>query len=260
MERLRTEQPKGLSREGLRKWGMLFVILGVFGRSILQTRFLGINGMTNEELLELMSAGPEVMLFATFAIVLQFVESCAMPIFSLLLAEGFANTSHAGKYIGRVAGVALLSEIPYNFAMDAKFFVFGSRNPVFGLLLSLILLYLYDYFKEKKFTNILMKAVVTLAALVWCAMLKIESGACCVILTAVFWGFRKKPMIRNLMASAAAMVCSLFSMFYLASPMAMLVVHFYNGEKGEGNKLVNYLFYPVVLTVFAVVGAIAFGF
>lgn len=260
MERLRTERPKGLTRAGLRKWGMLFVILGVFSRSILQTRFLGMTDLTSDELLQSLSAAPEAMLFATFSLVLQFVESCAAPIFCLLLAEGFANTSNGAKYLLRVTGVALLSEIPFNFAMSAKLIDMSSRNPAFGIAMSLLLLYLYDRFREKKFTNVVLKLLFTLAAFFWCSILKIESGVCCVLITLTFWGFRKKPMIRNLAAGAAAMVCSFFSLFYLSAPMGMLVLHFYNGEKGEENRLVSYLFYPVVLTVLGIAGYIAFGF
>lgn len=260
MERLRTEQPKGLSCAGLRKWGMLFVILGIFGRSILQTRFLGITDLNNEQLLEALSAAPEAMLFATFSIVLQFVETCAAPIFCLLLAEGFVNTSNAANYLARVAGVALISEIPYNFAMSGKFLEMSSRNPAFGIAMSLLLLYLYDRFREKKLSNMLLKVLFTLAAFFWCGMLKIESGVCCLFITLAFWAFRKKPMIRNLAAGAAAMVCCIFSLFYLAAPMGMLVLHFYNGEKGEENRLVSYLFYPAALTALSLAGYIAFGF
>lgn len=256
MERLSNEQPKGLTRAGLRAWGMFFVILGIFGRAVLQTRYLGVLNLTNDELLQAMSAGSDVMLVVTFAIVLQFLETCATPIFSFLLAEGFAYTSDSVKYILRVLGVAVVSEIPYNFAMSGKFLDFSSRNPVFGLLLALVLLYLYSRFREKKAVNLLIKAAVTLAAVVWCGMLKVEHGAPCVILTAVFWAMRNKPNLRNLVGGGAAMACSLFSISYMVSPMSVMVLHFYNGEKGEGNRLVNYLFYPAALIVCAVAGAI----
>ncbi len=258
MERLRTEQPKGLSRNGLRKWGMFFVILGIFGRSILQNRYLGITQITAEQLLTVMESAPGAMIAATAAIVMQFVETCAAPIFCLLLADGFLYTSNAGKYISRVAGLAVISELPYNFAMSGNLLEMGNRNPVFGALVSLILLYLYKQYGENKLTNILIKAVVTIAALVWCRMLSIEFGACSVILTAVFWAFRRKPNLRNLMGGAAAMVCSLFSLFFMASPMGMLVIHFYNGEKGEENRMISYLFYPAALLVIGLAGAFAF--
>lgn len=258
MERLSNEKINGLTRAGLRTWGMLFVILGIFGRAVLQTRYLGVMNLTNDELLAAMSAGHDVMLVVTFAIVLQFLETCATPIFSFLLAEGFAHTSDSVKYIVRVLGLAVVSEIPYNFAMSGKFLDFSSRNPVFGLLLALILLYLYQRFSEKKAMNMLFKAVFTVAAVVWCGMLKIEHGAACVILAAVFWAMRNKPNLRNLVGGAAAMACSLFSIFYMVSPMSVMVLHFYNGEKGEENRLVNYLFYPAALIVCAAAGAIFF--
>jgi len=33
----------------------------------------------------------------------------------------------------------------------------------------------------------------------------------------------------------------------LLPPMGFLAVHMYNGERGESNRLVSYLFYPVAL-------------
>ena len=258
MERLRTEQPKGLTRAGLRKWGMLFVMLGVFGRSILLNRYLGIADMTADQLLEAMSTGSQVMVMVTIALVFQFLETMASPIFCLLLAEGCDHTSDMAKYMGRVLGVAAISELPFNFAMTGKLLDMGTRNPVFGLFLSMVVLYLYKRYSQKSFQNLLTKAAGTFAAVFWCGMLKVEGGIVAVILTCVFWAFRKKPNIRNLMAGIAAMFCSIFSIFYVLSPMGLMVLHFYNGEKGEENRLVSYLFYPAVLLVFGIAGALAF--
>ena len=258
MERLSQEQPKGLSRAGLRKWGMIFLILGVFGRSILQNRFLGMVNLNPEQLLQVISDDSQAMLFATIAIVLQFMETCATPIFCFLLTEGFAHTSNAPRYMARVLGVALISEIPFNFAMTGNFLDLSSRNPVFGIAVSLMLLYLYDYSNRNKQISLLIKVVGTLCALVWCNLLSIEHGACCVVLTVAFWSFRKKLLLRNLVGGAAAMLCSAFSLFYMVSPMSLVAVHFYNGEPGQENRWVSYLLYPALLIIFGVVGALAF--
>ena len=85
-------------------------------------------------------------------------------------------------------------------------------------------------------------------------MLSVEYGACMVIVVAVLWAFRKKPMLRNIAGATAAILCSLSSLFMMAAPMGILAVHYYNGEKGEDNALVNYLAYPVILLVVALVG------
>lgn len=258
MERLQTEQPKGLSHSGMRKWGMLFLLLGVFGRSVLQVRYLGLDGMSSDQLLQAMNAGSEVMLMVTISIVLQFLETCAVPIFSLLLADGFAHTSNPAKYLCRIAGVAVLSELPFNYAMSGRLLDLSTRNPAFGLLLAAIVLYLYRQFSQKKASNLLIKAFVTLAAVIWCGMLRIEHGVPLVVVTLVFWAFRNKPNIRNLVGGGAVMACCLYSPFYLVAPMSIMVLHFNNGEKGEENRLVSYLFYPVILAVFGIAGALAF--
>lgn len=49
--------------------------------------------------------------------------------------------------------------------------------------------------------------------------------------------------------AAAAMLCSLISPFYLASPMGVLVVHSYNGVKSTHSHKYNYLLYPVLLVI-----------
>jgi hypothetical protein len=258
MERLRTEQPKGLTREGVRKWAMLFVTLGVFGRSILLNRFLGAAEMTADQLLEAMSGGSDVMTAVTIALICLFAEACGAPLFCLLLAEGMDHTANAAKYIGRVLGLAAISEIPYNIAMSGKLMDLSSRNPVFGMAMALILLFLYTRYSEKGLKNLLLKVAFTIAAVFWSGLLRFECGIPCVILAVAFWSFRNKPNIRNLMGGIAAMLCSFFSVFFMMAPMGMMVLHFYNGEKGEENRLLNYLFYPAVLTVFALVGFLAF--
>ena len=260
MERLRRDRPKGFSRAGLRKWGMLFVLLGIFGHGILQTRYLNMAHLGSDQLLNMLTEKPEAMFVTTVSLILLFLESMAMPVFCLLLAEGFAHTSHGGIYLLRVLGVALLSEIPYNFVMSGNFIDMGSRNPAFGIAVSLVLLYLYDYTKEKKPFNLLLKVFITFAAFFWCAILKIEAGVCTLLITLAFWCFRKKPSIRNLAAAAAAMFGCFFSIFNLAAPMGIMIVHFYNGQKGEEKRLISYLFYPAALTIFGIIGYYTFGF
>ena len=42
MERLGNTRPSGLHAGNLRAWGMLFVVAGIIGRSILQNQMLGV--------------------------------------------------------------------------------------------------------------------------------------------------------------------------------------------------------------------------
>lgn len=255
MERINTPKPRGVSSAGLRIWGMLFLLVGMLGRSLLQNRMLGLGAANAQQLLEGVLSTETGMAIATVSLVMQALETMAAPVFCFLLVEGVQRTSNFGMYFARVAGVAALSELPYNFAMSGKLLDFSSRNPVFGLVLAMILLYLYRRFEKPGFQNVVLKALFTIAGVLWGQMLNIADGACCVILVAVLWGLRKKVMLRNVLGCAMSFACSLFNPFFMVAPMSFLMLHFYNGEKGEGNRVMNYLAYPVLLLVTGVVGA-----
>lgn len=257
MERLKNNQNKGMTAAGVRKFALVFLILGIVGRSVLQNRMLGMTD-GSAPLLDTLSSMPNGMLYATLALVFQLVETCAVPLFCFLLVEGVVHTSDFMKYMTRIALLAVASEIPYNLAYGGKLLDLGSRNPAFGLLLCMVMIYLYQRFSQKSVMNNLIKAVVTVAAIIWAGMLGIEHGNCCVLIVAVLWAFRSKPIYRNIAGCTATVVCTLFSMFYLAAPMSFLIIHFYNGERGESSRQLDYLVYPVALAVIGIASMLLF--
>ena len=257
MERLarRDEKRNGITRNGLRLWGLVLLALGAVGQGIIQKRMLGLGSVTSDQLLEAMIADESVMVLSTLALVMQVAEVCAVPIFCLLLAEGFQHTKDPVKYLLRVLGVAAISEIPYNLALSGTWVDMSSRNPVFGLVFALILL-LYKRFAGKSLTKVLIRVVMTVAGLLWCAMLGIRDGFGIVVLVVVFWLCRDKKQMRTYVGCGVAACCSLFNYFFLAAPMGFLPIYFYKGERGDENKLVNYLAYPLILTAVAIAGSL----
>ena len=254
MERLGNTKPSGLHAGNLRAWGMLFVIAGIVSRSLLQNQMLGMGTRSMTELLELMQSSESAMIIATVALVLQAMETVAVPIFVFLLAEGLQHTSDFRKYVLRIAGLAVLTEIPFDLAMNQKVLEFGSQNPVFGLLLCMALVYLFRRFESKK----LICVVMALAGLAWALMLKVEHGIPTLLMFCVVYLFRNKKMYMGFSGMAAAALCTGISPFYLAAPMGFLATHFYNGEKGNSSPLVNYLFYPVTLLVIGLIAIFVF--
>ena len=126
------------------------------------------------------------------------------------------------------------------------------------LVLGMLLIFFYQRYSERGFKNVLIKILVTIAALLWIRMLKIEFGAPMIVILVVLWCFRGKPMYRNFAGASAAIACSLFSPFFLASPMAFLAIHMCNWEKGEENRTLNYLMYPGMLLIATLVGVLLF--
>lgn len=254
MERLSNNRPTGISSNALRTWGLVFLTAGVIGRGLIQARVLGIGQVTAQQLLEIIGASDTAMMLATLSLVLQAMETCAAPIFAILLVTGVQHTSNFISYLIRITGLAVLSELPYNLAIGGRLIALDSRNPVFALVLCLVMLYFYRRYPGFGFQNILIKTVVTAAAVIWGQMLKIDSGSCMVLIVAALWALRARPLYRNFAGAAVTIVCTLISPFYLAAPMGFLAVHAYNGEKSTNSPLVNYLAYPAVLLAAGLVG------
>lgn len=256
MERLSNTKKSGINGNALRTWGLLFLTVGVIGRGVIQRHILGIGDITAQQLLEVMNSSSGAMGLATLSLVLQAMETCAAPIFALLLVEGFQHTSGFGRYLLRVVGTALLAEIPYNMLIGGSVIAPESRNPVFGMVLGLVILYFYQRYAEKTAKDILIKVVVTIAGILWAQMLRIEFGACMVLVIWALWTFRKNPLTRNFAGAVVTIVCTLFSLFFLAAPMGFLVVHTYNGEESTTPRVVNYLAYPAILLVLGLIGMV----
>ena len=255
METIRERRSVSLNRNGLRTWALLIAVAGLAGRGLIQNQVLGMGGMNNTQLLEVLNSSQEMMILATLSLVMQVVETCAVPMFALLLAEGFIHTSSFRNYLLRVAGCALVSEIPYDLLMSGRVFDLSAQNPVFGMVLGLVVLNFFRHYGAKGVKHFLIKFLVMILGVIWGNMLRIDMGAAMVLLVWPMYVFRAKPMYRNLIAACMAMVSTMSSMFFIMAPMGCLMLHIYNGEKGEEepSKILTYLAYPVILLALALV-------
>ena len=250
MERLaQTNRTRGMSASALRMAGYFCLLMGVAGKGLIQNGLLGLNGLSTQEMLGVLEQSSEAMTLATVSIVLQALETCAVPIFAFFLVEGFQKTSSYKNYLTRVILVALASEIPYNLAFGGRVFVMDSRNPVFAVVLCLLMLYFYRHFSSRSVKNTAIKAVVTVSALLWSGMLGIEHGAFFVLMVAAFWLMRGKPGFQFLAGCGAAGVATLLSIYNIIAPFSCLLLYLYNGEKGDSNRVFNLICYPLMLLV-----------
>ena len=245
--------PEGRNAASMRKWAYIFLTAGAIGRAVIQNALLGMNSLTGDELMASMEGDPMVMPLLTAALVFKFVETCAVPLLSFLLVEGFQRTSGFEKYLIRVGILAAATEIPFNLAFSGKLLDLGSRNPVLGLFICLVMLFFFNRYTEKGLKNTAMKALIFTAAYLWCQMLRIDQGICLVVMVSLLWAAREKSNLWAMYGFAAAMICTLFNMYYIGCCLSCIMLHRYNDERGEQNEKFNYAFYPVILLILGIV-------
>lgn len=178
----------------------------------------------------------------------------AMPIFCFLIVEGFLHTHNVKKYLLRLAIFALISEIPYDFAMTNSLFDAAQQNVFFTLTTGLLVLIIIDKYKEKK-------AIIMLAAFLAASVtyfLKFDGSYYGILMMVLFYLLKEKKLIKSIsiFALQIAIIFIFHESFELNSFFAvtpLILIYFYNGKRGMELKYFFYIFYPAHLLILGLV-------
>ncbi len=247
MERLNQPRKQGMSKQQVLLWGMLFLLAGIFSRSVLQNQVLQMGSLTSQQLLEKMFASETATGVATTALVMQALETCAIPVFAFLLVDGYEKSKSRKKMLLYLLIAAVVSEIPYNYAMHGELLSMSSRNPCVAMVIGMAVLYFFSRYSEKSFKNVLVMVFVGIAAVLWAVILNVEHGVAVLVVTMTMWALRRKKHLLTLFGGVVASACVLVSPFYIVSAMGILPVHLCREEEPEEPKIFPYLIYPILL-------------
>lgn len=236
------------SNTTLKMIAAVMTIIGTIGIAIIENGIMNLDSYSTQTLLEAMEGEGNVMLQATLVLVCLGIGSLALPIYSKLLIEGFKKSSDISKYALRIGALALISEVPYDLAIKDSWFDMSEQNPLFGMLIALLMLYFFAYFENiKKIKGFFFKLLIIFAAILWGLLFSTYLGTIFILLTAVLW------LLDGNGAFTTAMGC-VVSMFQFPAPFGFIFTHFYNGEKGRINRWVFYIIYPAQLLILGLIG------
>lgn len=237
-----------ISQLGMKFIASVCMLCYIISETIIQQGILHLETYDNSSLYEAMAGGSSLMKVATLAIILKLLAGISLSIYAFLLAEGAERTRDFGRYFLNILFFAIVSEIPYDYAMSHKIWDFSSQNPMFGLVFGMILISAIRLVQTKK-KNILICIVVTIAAMLWCAILNIEFGMICVALVAVYYLLREYR-------GFACFAGFLLSIPYVTGIFATYPIFCYSGKRGGNyNKYAFYILFPLELIVCALITA-----
>lgn len=249
------EQSKGVSIANLRAWALVCVALGAAAVTIILRGLLKVD-MLNPNMEQVMGLFSEeqTRTYVIVTLICLAVETCAVPLFAVMLVEGSYRTLDISKYMIRAALVAVVSEIPYDYATMGKVLDLTNLNPAFGTAIALVMLFFFLRYSDRTVGHYVLRSVITLAMILWTVIFNVTQGPCIVLITAVLWTFWNKPLWRSIMGAVACILCAvLISPFYIAAPLAMILIYFYRGEKGMDFKWGRLIAYPAILVLVAAV-------
>lgn len=207
--------------------------------SVIQNGMLHMHQLSGAQLSQLWSEDPDIMVLSSWAVVFQLLGGLAIPVFAFLLVERFLHTENYRKDLIRMVLVAVLSEIPFDFAMSAKLLDWSSQNLLITLSICLVMLYGLRMFQASKGAQLL----IIIAAVLWSSLVKAQFGLCIVLLTAVYYLLRE--MRRPKLA-----LSSVIGLMYVTAPLSNFVIMRYNGKPGKAwNRNLFYALYPAHLLI-----------
>ena len=202
--------------------------------------------------------------------ILRVIGRLAFPIFAFFVAEGAALTHSYGKYLLRMVGFAVLTELPFNLAFQGRWFDASYQNVLWTFTIALCAIRLVKLVEGKK------KAVywicTGLAAMMGCVLataLETDYGGWGVVMVLAFyvcrdrkhtWALRTAIVIGiNCLAFGGwqALVQGAVTVQSFAV-MVLPLLAFYNGQPGRKSKAIQYgcyAFYPVHLLILGLVAA-----
>lgn len=234
-----------ITGDGLKWLGFVCMCLSTFSTAVVQRGILHLDTVTMDALYELLLADGQVKLWATVACVTMLLAVVALPIYAKLLYDGWVNTSDRKKYILRLAGLALVSEFAYDFAASGSLVDMSAQNPAWALVISAVMLTIFDYYKEGK-TRYVIRAFVLFAALGWVMIFQSYLGAVTVLLVACNYFVPNKKAWRNILSVA---IC----LSQYTAPLGLIFTSFHDGSRPKTDKRVFYALYPLQLIVFGLI-------
>ncbi len=184
----------------------------------------------------------------------------AFPIFCFLLVEGFLHTKHIKRYIARMFLFSIISEIPFDLAINGKWFQIKSQNVYWTLLLGLLAMVLLDQVNKRvgrketaadtapnvpdagndiklRSLKVLFRIAITASFMAIAYFLKTDYSFKGVALILILY-FLHHDRLLQLVTGYIAMIWEGWCF------PGFILMYFYNGKRGRQPKYFFYLFYP----------------
>lgn len=240
-----------ISELNLHWTGILLLCLGTLGTAVIQRGMLHLDGAASPEEMEQILASGVNAHWAVQAMLLSLASLLALPLYARLLMEAVGQAEDRRRLLLELAGCALVSEIPYDWAMSGKWIDMGVQNPAWGLLLGgIMLLFIQRRKTSSRGADAAAQAAAVFAAAAWAVLLRVRLGLLLVLLCALFYFAYSAKKEWIAMAGGAAL-----TLFYFPAPLGLLLAHWYD-NKDRARCWVFCTIYTAQLVVFGILAAV----
>ncbi len=180
--------------------------------------------------------------------VARYIGRVAFPLYCFLLVEGFCYTRNWKRYAGRLFAFAVISELPFNLAVNGSWFTTEYTNVLFTMVIGIFVLQGLKWCRENKKSGLAL--LVLIAGAVVAEICNVDYGYFGIFAIAIFYIFKETPVPALI---GATLILCVQSDTEIAALFGAIPLLLYNKERGKQSKYFFYWFYPVHLLVLGVV-------
>lgn len=178
---------------------------------------------------------------------LRIIGRMSFILFAFLLVEGTKHTKHFDNYLKKLFIWAIISEIPFDLAINGEAFHWEYQNVFWTLFLSALGI----YFLQKNpahYYKILVPGIVLMTTII----LRSDYDFLGVIIIYTFY-FSKNILWKISFISMANILLGFISKIQFFGILGMIPILFYNGKRGKKTVNIFYSFYALHLLIFAII-------
>lgn len=183
--------------------------------------------------------------------VLRMIGRIAFPLYAFFIAEGYFHTKNVKNYLLRLTLLAFISEIPFDLALFGSIFEPQHQNVFFTLAIGLLAIWIIDtlFQQDKWFLAIV-------AAAFFCGfaqLLHTDYGGFGIGIILLFYLSKRLGYFGYGAGGILLYVIMRYSPVRLYTLLAIPIIYFYNGNRGKQIKWLLYFYYPIHLTILAII-------
>lgn len=192
---------------------------------------------------------------------LRLIGRMAFPIYCYMLVEGFKYTKDVKKYVMRLLGIAIISEVPFDYLFARKVFDWSHNNVLWALALGLVCLYAYSWV-DKLSIDIRLIYVLRIAvmgagmAIAYFTNLDYKlAGIGCISVMYYLNGETAKQRMTAFALGVLILVLS-SSLIEVSAFLMLIPIYRYKGHQGANSPAIRrffYLFYPAHIILLGVI-------
>lgn len=198
-------------------------------------------------------AGKSALFGEVFDVPLRTLGRWSFPLFLFCLIQGYFHTHNKVAYAKRLLIAAVLAEIPYDFGTTGHCFVWTQNNIMWTMGMIVFMCLLYDKAREQKELCVrICYCGIIWSVFAWLAYFThVEYGFAAITAATVLYFYREKQTFGY--GLSLLVLTILFSPVEALALPTVLLIHFYNQQKGKQFKYLFYVFYPLHLVILQII-------